>query len=748
MNLTNLRIRDFFTKDAKLTFLVGAGCSVDSPSNLPAGNKMMKILINYTCAESEIDAILEVKDLRFEQLVEIIRDRLDRKLKIIDYYELCDKPNFQHFFLTEMIKKGHFVMTTNFDCLIELAMIQSGIPKKKITPIITKKDFQKFNNPFKFLENDLKFVYKIHGSPKNIMTGKVTKDSLITTIQAFGSNKEGLNVFQIEPFKQPLVKNISEDRSLVVIGYSGSDDFDIVPTLKVLENLKELIWINYVVDDGGIEKIYEINSNNIEVLNKFDKINQILLEIHKTNNIPHIYRVDVNTTRMINELLEIKPIIDLENFNVDPIDFLKNNIEKPDNIIKNYIPYKIYFDFNLYNEAVKCSEEILRIAEKSNNKKWKSVALNNIGEVFRAQGKFDEALKYFKEAWQITEQLDDSTNKSTILNNFSEILREQGKYDEALKYFEYSLNFKKRLEDPFGKALLLNNIGLIYKSQGNFPEALKRFEKALKIFEKLGDLLSKATLINNIADIYRVQANFQDALKRYNEALKIVSELGDLSKKADTINNIAMIHYSCGNYNEALKLFKEALEIDDKLNNLTGKGTRLNNIGLVYDALENYSEAMIFYEQALKIADQQGNLSGKISRLNNIASIHYIQGNFDDALKLYNEALLIAEDLGDQVNKSAIINNLGIIYDEMENYQEALKCYEEALKISEVLGDPINRATTINNIALIYQAMGNYEEALKMLESLLGIFNQLGLENSQNAEIVKENIESLKKKMI
>jgi len=39
---TNLKIEDFFTEGAKLTFLVGAGCSVDAPSCLPAGHTMME----------------------------------------------------------------------------------------------------------------------------------------------------------------------------------------------------------------------------------------------------------------------------------------------------------------------------------------------------------------------------------------------------------------------------------------------------------------------------------------------------------------------------------------------------------------------------------------------------------------------------------------------------------------------------------------------------------------------------------
>lgn len=139
MKKLNLTFKNLI-ENKKLTFLVGAGCSVNPPSNLPAGNKMVEALINYSCAESEIERILEIKELRLEQLVEIIRDELDPQLNIIDYFGLCDTPNLQHFFLAEMLKKGHFVMTTNFDFLIEYGLEQSGVPKDKIVPVITKND--------------------------------------------------------------------------------------------------------------------------------------------------------------------------------------------------------------------------------------------------------------------------------------------------------------------------------------------------------------------------------------------------------------------------------------------------------------------------------------------------------------------------------------------------------------------------------------------------------------------------------
>ena len=228
MRLTNLTIRDLINPDSKLTFLAGAGCSIDPPSCLPAGRAMMDAIIDYTCAESEIEGIKKLKNLRFEALVEIIREKLDDELRIIDFYGLCDKPNTQHLFLADMINKGHFVITTNFDFLIEHALQQLGIPDDDIVPVITREDFEEFQDPYEQLEKGKKTVYKIQGSTKNIITEKSTRDSLIATIQAFGSNKEGDNVFQLESFKQPAFANITENRSLVIVGYSGSDDFDIV----------------------------------------------------------------------------------------------------------------------------------------------------------------------------------------------------------------------------------------------------------------------------------------------------------------------------------------------------------------------------------------------------------------------------------------------------------------------------------------------------------------------------------------
>lgn len=568
MKPTNLTIKNLFTDDAKLMFLIGAGCSVDAPSCLPAGRAMMEAIIKYSCAESEIKKLLklvESGELRFEALVEIIRDRLDPELKIIDYYGQCDKPNLQHFFLAEMIKKGHFVMTTNFDFLIEYALLQSNIPNDEVIPVITKKDFKKYKNPYKLFKKGKKTVYKIHGSTKNVITGENTKDSLVATIQAFGSNKEGLTVFQVEPFKRDLFDNVSNGRSLVVMGYSGSDDFDVVPTLKVLKNLRKVIWINFVKNNDGKEKIYEIDDNKTE---KLDKVNQILIDIKRKNNAEQIYRVDVNTSKLIIKLLGIPPEISSNNFSVNQVDWLSNNITSPNELMKYDVVQKIYRDFDMYDDVLRCLEKIIKIANMSKNHSWKAKAFNRIGEIYRKQRKYTEALRFLNEALNINKESGDLVEKSFSLQYIGTILKYQGRFQEALKYFKDSLQIDKKLGDLDGQAASLNYIGSTLKSQGNYPKALKFFKEGLRNFEKCGNLDGKASSLYYIGLTYKEQGDHDKALEQWKEVLLIDDQLGKLDGKCDIIGWMGEIYQNQENYDEALMHYEEALKIAEQLGSL------------------------------------------------------------------------------------------------------------------------------------------------------------------------------------
>ena len=368
----------------------------------------------------------------------------------------------------------------------------------------------------------------------------------------------------------------------------------------------------------------------------------------------------------------------------------------------------------------------------------------NSGKWFEAQHKLLEALEDYNKALEIAEQLGDLSGKATHLNKIGNIYYMRGDYDKALKKCDEALKIDEQLGDLSGKANRLNTIATIHYTQGNYPEAMKRYQEALIIVEQLRNLASKSTLLNNIGNIYRAQGNFFMALKRYEEALHIAEKLGDVRRIPTYLNNIGVIYRVQGKYPEALKRYEEALHIDEQLGDLRGKAMRLNNIGMIYDARGDYDEALKQFEEALKIDEQLEDLSGKANRLNNIGGIYSKLGNYPEALKRYEEALHINEQLGDLRGKATCLNNIGLIYNARGDYDEALKQFEEALKIDEQLGDLIGKTTRLTNIGGIYYTQGNYPEALKRWEEALQILNVLGLSESPNAKIIKENIEYIK----
>lgn len=597
---------NLFKKKDKLVFLIGAGCSVDSPSCLPAGQRMMEAIVKYTCPETEISKILEIKDLRFEALVEIIRDRLDEELKLIEYYAQCNKPNMQHFFLADMIRKGHFVMTTNFDLLIEHALLQLNVPKKEIIPVITREDFMKYEDPNKLLKKKKKTLYKIHGSTVNLITGEDTKESLVATIQAFGSNKKGMNIFEIEPFKRSLFDNITNKRSLIVLGYSGSDDFDVVPTLKVLKNLKNIIWLNFVKNDGSIAKVYELNPIRGQDFNKFDKIDRILLEIKQMKYVDHVYRIDVNTTRLVKELMDFMPKISPDEFNLDPSDWLLENIKAPDKKMKLGVAHSIYFGLNMYDDATRILKEFITEAEATKDNLALARGYSRIGRIYRERGNIQEAYAWYMKAVPIAKPLGDILLKIRIFYNLGLIIKMRGNFEEAMKLYKEALDDATKYDKLDAKTTLLNGIAAIYAEQKKFSESSKLYEEALTINEELGDLKGMSVVLNNIGMIYYDQHNFPKALEYYEKSIQISKQLSDLINISLMLNNMGAAYQGQMNLQGALEKYNEALQINDRLQNHLGRANCLNNIGTLNYHLMRFPDSLKNFEDALQILNSIG----------------------------------------------------------------------------------------------------------------------------------------------
>lgn len=751
--MKHLKIKIENLLDNKLTFLVGAGCSANIPSCLPTGNEMIQAIIENACIDDEVPNLKTLEGLRFELLIDIIRNTIDPNLSIFDYFSICDKPNTFHFFLAEMIKEGHFVMTTNFDYLLELSLLQSNVPQEEIIPVITKSDFENFDNPQKLFKNGKKTVYKIHGSTKNIITNEETRQSLIATIEALGKNKEGISIFQIEPFKHELFKNITYDRNLILIGYSGTDDFDIIPSLKILRKIKNLVWINFKPELGANEKIFEIQENTNYSSQESMRIIDLLCDIKKSNCAERVFLVEGDTALLIKRLvkkLEISPDIKNESFGIPLSNWIRNNFRQIGEIDKNHITAKIYHHLCSYSEAVRILEKIrFLILNKMPFNQYKLSSINNeIGSIYTQQGKYQEALNSLELALR---NCSDWELKASIYNNIGQIKFNLNEYEESLKFYEATLEIDKILDNIENQGTSLNNIGTIYDKQGEFNNALKYYKKALDISYST-NMWSRATRLNNVANIYSKQGNYDEALGYYREALSIADKLGDLARKSTLLDNIGTIYFRQHDYSTALKYFLKALLVARRINYLFEEVAALFNIGHVYFVKGDNKESLTHLENAAVIAEKLDSPEWKAVIYSRIEIIKK-GGTFElkskeelEQMKQHDKCYVPVEEIekkhisaqktlrklekedshdGNPENQIKKLTEMGHAYLDSHQLNKALTAYNKAYEISYSINDEDTIATSMANIGNVYIEMNELEKASEFISRAHKLYSKI-----------------------
>lgn|GEM_PF-3559848 len=237
---------------APFAVLAGAGISMLPPSALPsAGALMWQVLQDprLPVTEQERSTLQAATSaewpeglgayhfLRFEQLVEALGRTVDPTLVSIRTLIPDAQPNEYHYSLATLILRGNVVFTTNFDQLIERAGASLGI---QISPVVTETDYIRYQEKPDDFPNPL---FKLHGSFSEEIAPSLRKE-IATEAGIIGAGT-GPGVF-----KWNVVKRLLDIHDLFVLGYSGYDDFDVLPALGASGKGRRIYWSRYSPEGG------------------------------------------------------------------------------------------------------------------------------------------------------------------------------------------------------------------------------------------------------------------------------------------------------------------------------------------------------------------------------------------------------------------------------------------------------------------------------------------------------------------
>lgn len=541
------KIKELFEEQHGITYLGGAGCSITSPSNIAPARKMMESIIRFFFPEEEIKRIINMPDIRFESLIEKIQ-LVDENLNILDYYSFCEFPNLQHLFLANEIIKGNNVMTTNFDNLIEYALLKLGCEKTSIFPVITTEDYINFRD---FNHEICYPVFKIHGSVKNIISNNYTRESLIATLYSLAKDYD-LNLFKLNPEKKNIIESITEEKTLFVMGYSGNDDFDIIPTLKLLE-FPTIVWIDH--QDKEETELFEILKDDVSINENHSKVLEILLEIKHSNPDTIIYYILGNTDEIVKNLYKGSVYPGNIQFLYEPDLYINDCFLKVDDLVKWRLAVLIYLSLNKFKDALRCSLKMCKIAFRENNNFYKAISMAMIGNCLQELKKYRLSIKINKNALKLFE-IDkkvackcDITHlnnikkwKADTFNNIGKIYIELNNYLLAEDYLTRAKLIEMELRDYIGLIFTLNNITASIFKQGRNKDALEVIEEAEQLSCNSGHFLHKITIFNTKAIILAEIGEIDMARIYFQNALELANNLNDQNSISKIRRNLESLN--------------------------------------------------------------------------------------------------------------------------------------------------------------------------------------------------------------
>lgn len=337
-------------------------------------------------------------------------------------------------------------------------------------------------------------------------------------------------------------------------------------------------------------------------------------------------------------------------------------------------------------------------------------ALNGLGRIGVAQGRYDEAEKFFKEA------LHGSTGLKAIesLNGLGWLYAWQGDFQKARGYFFRALGADElNIEAKTG-------LGWLYSRKEEYDKALEWYKRAQ---QGKGVSLEVASSIG-MAWVYTRKEEYARAIGFYKKILE------ESPKSTETYNGLGWLYLKTGDLNSASRFYEKSLSLRERNPDAHYGIAQIHEKRLEFDeAIKRYKIAIgygtlnLSYRKALALCYLKNKEDEKALELleelaqkgtadeeiwSRMASLQFQWGELDEAGEAYRHILL-------EINPESLValSGLAEVYFAKKDYDRAVESYEKILAI-----DPDHRVAR-KGLATVYRWMGLYDKALREFNGLI-----------------------------
>ena len=227
----------------------------------------------------------------------------------------------------------------------------------------------------------------------------------------------------------------------------------------------------------------------------------------------------------------------------------------------------VYYLNGDYVQALDYLQQALRAAEGLHNRKFDASMFNNLAIVYMELKQYARALSYYQKYLAASRELGLPEEEAKALLNIGNLYGETDVPDSGLVYCNKSLSLALKNDYPVVTASALNSLAILYKKKKDYAAAVGTFQKSIDLSRKMGNLFNEATALNGAAEVYTLLQDYARAEQYAHEGLAVARQVSALKWEADSWSDLSDIYTHQHRYAKALDAYRNFTLLHDSLMN-------------------------------------------------------------------------------------------------------------------------------------------------------------------------------------
>ena len=564
------------------------------------------------------DAIDRFDSISLETLLLWVSDIYDSNLEFFSFLDDYTTPDSLHLRFARAAISGMQIATTNFDDLLEQAILLCGGQPQTIEAQGARQNSLAATS-----------IVKLHGARRFHSLNRVRSRarSIQATTEAIARMNPGS---LLDDSGEKLLQNMVNGRTLVVCGYSGNDVFDVVPALRSASPA-QVIWIDHREAPITHRRLTQSRNNSAAWRALANEWIELGIPVN-------VWRG--SSDAIVDRLGLPIPLITTTVTNVGVT--WPQRIKKWSASVRKRDPSGLGLSALVFGELGRYAlvEKALQLSRPSPHQRvgWtRSRRLYELAQTMLLKipsdpkGAFGLGLKALDSAENSGDH--GLTNLCHLLLGRAALFQQD--WDEARRHF--LLAEASASSGSYRKAFAMGWLGRTEQWQGNSKDARRWLQKSVRLFRSNGELEGLVDSLEALGHAEKSLGNPGLSFDLFKEANQLAQNLGYLDRRYTSLESLAECSYLLGDLKTAQETVLEALDLVKGIgNDEISAGWSL--LTLVELELWNLTKAKSSAYRAIRqttIIDRDQTAD----RWAMLSEIHWLDGHIDLARKSARRAL-------------------------------------------------------------------------------------------------------------